>query len=59
MATLVIDPGLERALLERRRASRGDRWDEVWDGVYVMAPLPNMEHQELVISFGSAIGFAP
>jgi len=54
VATLVIDPGIERQLLERRRASRGDRWDEVWDGVYVMAPLPNLEHQELVINLGAA-----
>ncbi len=54
MATLVIDPGMEQQLLERRRASRGDRWDEVWDGVYIMAPLPNLEHQELVINLAMA-----
>jgi Uma2 family endonuclease len=53
LATLVIDPGIEQHLLERRRASRGDRWDEVWDGVYIMAPLPNLEHQELVINLGT------
>lgn len=48
MPTLVIDPALENQLLERRRASRGDRFDEVWDGVYIMAPLANIEHQALV-----------
>jgi Uma2 family endonuclease len=52
---LVIDPGMEQELLERRRASRGDRWDEVWDGVYVMSPLANLEHQELLMQISLAI----
>lgn len=47
MPTLVTDPKIEQQLLERRRASRGDRFDEVWDGVYIMAPLANLEHQAL------------
>jgi Uma2 family endonuclease len=54
MATLVMDPHIEEELLERRRACRGDRFDEVWDGVYVMAPLANLEHQKLMINLGSA-----
>lgn len=29
----------------------GDRYDEVWDGVYVMSPLANDEHQWLVGKF--------
>jgi Uma2 family endonuclease len=58
VATLVIDPGMEQQLLERRRASRGDRWDEVWDGVYIMAPLPNIEHQELLNNISVAISNA-
>lgn len=55
MATLVIDPQLEEQLLEQRRASRGDRFDEVWDGVYVMSPLANNEHQELLIKLAAAL----
>jgi len=35
-------------MIEERRESGADRWDEVWDGVYVMNPLPNNVHQELV-----------
>jgi Uma2 family endonuclease len=58
MPTLVTDPALENELLERRRASRGDRWDEVWDGVYIMAPLPNIERQKLVQQFTNAISQA-
>lgn len=48
MATLVTDPILEGQLLEERRASGGDQHDEVWDGVYVMSPLADDEHQDLV-----------
>ena len=43
MATLVTDPNLEQ-----RRAWGADHHDEVWEGGYVMAPLPNNEHQEIV-----------
>ncbi|WP_152049242.1 Uma2 family endonuclease [Tautonia marina] len=49
MATLVLDSYVEDQILEQRRASGGDRFDEVWDGVYVMAPMPNDEHQEIVM----------
>jgi Uma2 family endonuclease len=55
MATLIIDPGVEQKLLERRRLSGGDRFDEVWDGVYIMAPLANIEHQELVANIATAL----
>ncbi len=48
MATLVTDPELEKQLLAAREAMGADRFDEVWEGVYVMAPMPNDEHQDLV-----------
>ncbi len=48
MATLVTDPELEESLLMSRRAMGGDRYDEVWEGIYVMSPLANNEHQALV-----------
>jgi Uma2 family endonuclease len=54
MPTLVTDPKIEAELLENRRAWGGDKFDEVWDGVYVMAPLANNEHQELMINLGAA-----
>src|SRR3954467_7336334 len=47
MATLIKNPELEERLRAERRTSGADRWDEVWEGVYVMAPLPNDEHQFL------------
>jgi Uma2 family endonuclease len=54
MPTLVMDPRIEEELLEQRRAWGGDKFDEVWDGVYVMAPLANIEHQELMNNLGTA-----
>ncbi len=48
MATLIADPGVEQRLIAERRASGADRKDEVWDGVYIIMPDPNVEHQRLV-----------
>jgi Uma2 family endonuclease len=48
MATLITDPLFEAALLQQRQAAGADRHDEVWEGVYWMAPQPNNEHQDLV-----------
>ena len=45
MPTLLLDEDLADSLRRQRRERGGDRWDEVWDGVYVMSPLPNNEHQ--------------
>ncbi len=63
MSILVIDPALSERLLAERRESGGDRYDEVWDGVYVMSPLANDEHQELATSLGAvyklALGWDP
>jgi hypothetical protein len=47
MAVLVLDPIEQRRLKRERRLSGADRFDEVWDGVYVMAPIANNEHQYL------------
>ena len=48
MATLITDPYLEEQIQAERRASGGHHHDEVWDGVYMMIPLPNDEHQDFV-----------
>ncbi|MGH7199690.1 MAG: Uma2 family endonuclease [Planctomycetaceae bacterium] len=47
MVALVTDPGLAEHLIAERRATGADRHDEVWDGVYVMSPMANNEHQDL------------
>lgn len=48
MSMLVFDERQERRIRAERQASGADRWDEVWDGVYTVMPLPNNEHQEIV-----------
>ncbi len=48
MVTLVTDP----ELIQDRQARGIDHHDEVWEGVYVMSPAPNNEHQELVFEIG-------
>lgn len=62
MAIMVLEPDVEERLLAERRACDGEQYDEVWEGVYIMTPLPNNEHQELVSEFmyvlGEAVGRA-
>jgi Uma2 family endonuclease len=48
MTLLVTDPDLRRRLIAERRANGSDRFDEAWDGVYVMSPLADDDHQRIV-----------
>jgi len=38
---------IPNAILDWRRRTGADRWDEMWEGVLHMAPSPNREHQAL------------
>jgi Uma2 family endonuclease len=53
---LITDPDLEERLIAQRQACGGDRYDEVWEGVYVMSPLPNIEHQQIVARLVRILG---
>lgn len=55
MATIIRDAELERRLQAERAASGADRYDEVWEGVYMMAPMPNDEHQMIVNALASIL----
>src|SRR3989304_1513428 len=55
MATVVLDRQYAEKLREERAATGTDRWDEVWEGNYMMTPLPNIEHQEIAGGLVSAI----
>ncbi len=35
-------------VLEHRRKTGADRWDEMWDGVLHMTPMPSREHQDFL-----------
>ena len=48
MATLIRDREIEQRLIARRRRLGQDKFDEVWNGVYVMGPMANDEHQDIV-----------
>jgi Uma2 family endonuclease len=62
MATLITDPELEDQVRARRAEWGGDRYDEVWEGTYMMTPLPNPEHGEIQMALGTvfriALGFS-
>jgi Uma2 family endonuclease len=45
---LIRDGGLADQLIEERKRKGIDRYDEVWEGMYVMPSMPTLEHQELV-----------
>jgi hypothetical protein len=45
MALVSLEPSEFKRLVRQRRVTGADRFDEVWDGVYVMAPLADNEHQ--------------
>ena len=48
MPTMVNDESMAKSIQAQRAESGLDRWDEVWDGVYMVMPLPNNEHQGIV-----------
>lgn len=39
------------SLLDERRATGADRWDEMWDGVLHMNPPPTIDHQDFEYEF--------
>ncbi len=47
MAILVSDPTVEAPIRGRWPGVEDDRWTEVWEGVTVMSPLANNQHQRL------------
>jgi Uma2 family endonuclease len=47
MPQVLLQPGQLRRLIRNRKRSGAYRWDEVWDGVYVVSPDPDNQHQGL------------
>lgn len=52
MVMLVTEPSIERQLIAERQAAGIDQHDEVWEGVYVVSPIANNEHQDLILGLG-------
>ena len=42
-----VMPEVPPHILEWRRRTGAERWDEMWEGVLHMPPMPNREHQDL------------
>ena len=55
MPTLIHNEYIEEQLLAERQASGLDTYDEVWDGVYFMAPDPDLQHQKVVTKLSSLL----
>jgi Uma2 family endonuclease len=63
MALLVCDREAEREIIRDRRARGIDSFDEVWDGVYVVSPIADNEHQytggKLYVALDDALSRLP
>src|SRR4029079_3300306 len=60
MTLVVLDKDFEREIRAQRKAWGVDQHDEVWEGVYMMSPIADNEHQEivagLIVAFHTVIG---
>ena len=57
MGMLVTDSLLSDRLIEERRRRGADRYDEVWEGMYVMHAYPADEHQKVVNRLSVALTY--
>lgn len=55
MTTIILDEYAEERVLAERRANGLDRFDEVWDGVYIMSPIANNEHQFVATELAAVV----
>ena len=54
MPVMIYDPRLEQEIRTARDCSEVNRRDEVWEGVLVVPPQANNEHQRVVMKFAGA-----
>lgn len=54
MPVMILDPILEQKIRADRDRMFPNNRDEVWDGVLVVPPLPNIEHQIMVTDLALA-----
>lgn len=47
----ILDPSLVQDFIHRRQEADHDKYDEMWEGVYVVPALPRLPHQRLVGAF--------
>src|SRR5438309_632641 len=52
---IVLDAFVCNDLIRKRRELEQDRYDEVWDGVYILMPDPNIEHQDIATGLSTIL----
>ena len=55
MVALILDELLTERLKAERAFTGADRFDEVWDGTHLFAPIADDEHQELQAGLGTVL----
>jgi Uma2 family endonuclease len=51
---MILDPDLAEQIRTERDNSETSRYDEVWDGVLVVSPTPNTQHQRILSILNTA-----
>jgi Uma2 family endonuclease len=54
MPVLILDPMMEERIRAERDDQEKSQYDEVWEGVLVVPPIANNEHQRIVAKLTSA-----
>src|SRR5207245_2740123 len=49
------EPYLEERIRAERERAEDSAHDEVWEGVYIVSPIANIEHQVIVMRLSAAI----
>lgn len=52
-----VIPSIVPHILDERKKTGLDRWDEMWEGVLHMPPMPNRDHQDFEFSLESYLRF--
>jgi Uma2 family endonuclease len=52
---IVLDRDVAAKFIRQRHDTGNDRWDEVWDGVYIVMPNPNIEHQDIATGLATVL----
>jgi Uma2 family endonuclease len=52
---VILDRDQQREILRARKRSGADRFDEIWDGVYVVSTVQDIEHQGVIGNLAFAI----
>ena len=55
MYVLINDEAFANELISQRQATGIDRYDEVWEGIYIMPPIANKEHQSLATELSASL----